>query len=599
MPHKDPAARWQDARDLARELASALAGSHTTATAAAAAQPARRKRLTTIAAATLAILATIGVSTVVWRHATSREARSLVVLPCRAIGGDQQTQAYCDGLAETLSAKLMPLTASHRLQMTSTLEVREQHVANAADAHRQFGATLVLEGSVFRSGDTLRVNYVIVDAVRATQVDAYSTTASASDPFTLQDRVAQWAVSSLALQLNQPEQQALTAHGTSMPDAYEFYLQGRGYLLDPETPARVDAAIQLFERALERDSRFALAHAGAGRAYWLKYEATKDPAWVDRGRRACEQSVRLDPGLSEAYLCLGALKDGAGEYRAAAEQFRRALDREPTSDEAYRRLARAEEHLGDFSAAEQTYKQAIALRPQYWAGHTWLATFYRDRGRYAEAADEYRQAVLLTPDNPKAYSDLGQPYVLIGRYPEAIEAFSRSIALSPTFSAYANIGITYFRMRRFDDAISAFERAQTLRPGDYRGVGSLARAYYWKGDRARARELYARASELVRSDLNVNPRDVDAHIVLADYQAKLGHREQALDELARAGDVSDNPHRLLFEAFVHNQLGDHDSALRALEQAASGGLPHAELRAWADLDDLRNEPRLRALLDEK
>ncbi len=596
---KDPAARWQDARDLARELEWVAAGSHTTAAGATAWPRARRTRAWLLAAA-VAALAAVGTSVLLWRwHQAPPDAPNMVVLPCRAIGGDPQTQAFCDGLADTISAKLMPLTGSHALQMTSTLEARQHKVLTAADAHRQFGATLVLEGSIFRAGDTLRVNYAIVDAVTSAQVAAYSTTAPASDPFGVQDRVAEWAVGALALTLNSPERQALTAHGTSVPAAYEFYLEGRGYLLDPETPSRVDAAIQRFERALERDARFPLAYAGAGRAYWLKYTATKDPQWVDRGRLACEQAVRLDPALPEAHLCLGTLKDGVGEYKDAASEFQRALDREPTSDEAYRGLAHAEERLGDFAAAEQTYKHAIALRPQYWAGHTWLATFYRERGRYVEAADEYRQAVLLTPDNAKAYSDLGQPYVLSGRYPEAIDAFTRSIALAPTFSAYANIGITYFRMRRFDDAINAFERAQALRPGDYRGIGSLARAYYWKGDRARARELYVHASELARKDLDVNPRDVDTHVVLADYQAKLGNRDQAREELARAGDVSRNPHLLLFEAFVYVQLGDRATALRVLEQAAAGGLPAAELRAWVDLDGLRNEPRFRVLLDQK
>ena len=596
---KDPEARWQDARDLARELASAQAGSNTTATAAAAARPIRRQRAMMIATAALAVVATIGVATVVWRGAGSREARNLVVLPCRAIGGDAQTQAYCDGLAETLSAKLMPLTASHGLQITSTLEARQKHVANAADALGEFGATLVFEGSVFRSGDTLRVNYIIVDARTSTQVDAYSTTASASDPFTVQDRVAQWAVGALALQLNQPERQALTAHGTSMPDAYEFYLQGRGYLLDPETPARVDAAIELFERALERDTHFALAKAGVGRAYWLKYLATKDPQWVDRGRLACEESVTLDPALTDAYVCLGTLKDGVGKYTEAAAEFQHALDGDPTSDDAYRGLAHAEEELGDFPAAERTYKRAIALRPQYWPGHTWIATFYRNRGRFAEAAEEYRQAVLLTPDNPKAYSDLGTVEILLGRYLEAIDAFNRSIALAPTYSAYSNLGITLFRMRRFDAAIQAFEKAQALRPGEYRVIGSLARAYYWKGDRERARDLYHEALERARTDLGVNPRDVDAHILLADYHAKLGDRRDALEELARAGDVSNNPHLLLFEAFVYNQLGDRARALEALERAGAGGLPVAELHAWVELDALRDEPRFRALLNQK
>ena len=102
-----------------------------------------------------------------------------------------------------------------------------------------------------------------------------------------------------------------------------------------------------------------------------------------------------------------------------------------------------------------------------------------------------------------------------------------------------------------------------------------------------------------RTDLGVNPRDVDAHILLADYHAKLGDRRDAFEELARAGDVSNNPHLLLFEAFVYNQLGDRARALEALERAGAGGLPVAELHAWVELDALRDEPRFRALLNQK
>src|SRR5213078_4415185 len=101
--------------------------------------------------------------------------RNLVVLPCRT-NGDAATQAYCDGLTDTLSAKLTPLAVARGLQLTSTVEVRQRRVNDAANARREFGATLVLEGGILRAADALRVNYVLVDATTLRQIDAFSAT---------------------------------------------------------------------------------------------------------------------------------------------------------------------------------------------------------------------------------------------------------------------------------------------------------------------------------------------------------------------------------------------------------------------------------------
>jgi serine/threonine-protein kinase len=592
---KNPNERWQDAGDLGREFAWLAAASDSGTRR----QPVRLRRprlLWLLTGIALAVAATFGLSTLWHRRGVTQPRRSLVVLPCRAIGDDAMTQAYCDGLADTLSAKLMPVTGPNGLQMTSTLEAREQRITDAAAARRQFGATLVLEGSVLRSGGELRVNYAIVDTNTSTQLDAFSMTGASNDPFALQDRVTDWAVRALVLKVNQPEQRALASHGTQNAAAYELYLQGRGFLLDPQKPENVDSAIRFFERAVAMDSRFALAHAGVGRAYLLKYITTKDPAWVVRGEGACDQATSLDESLPEAHICLGTLKNGVGSYKIAIREFQKALEQDPTSDEAYIGLAQAQEQLGDLPAAEQTYRHAVALRPQYWAAHTWLANFYRSRARYSEAADEYRQAVRLTPNNPKAYSDLAVAYGSLGNYTEAIRALNKSVELQPTFAGYTNLGATYFRMRQFDDAIRAFERARTFRPKEGTVIGSLARACYWKGDKDRAKALYAEALAQAQTDLAVNPRVADLHILLAEYHSKLGNRAEAFEEVARAGDITSNPHLLLFEAFVYNQFGDRGGALNALELAKKGGLPIAELRAWPELDTLRSEPRFQALL---
>ena len=281
---KDPSKRWQDAGDLARELAYVVDDSHTTSVGTSRRGASRRMPVWAFSAAAAAIVvASIGTAGIVWNGNPIRNLiddpignpirnpqsalRNLVVLPCRA-SGDATARAYCDGLTDTLSARMTPLAVSRGLEITSTLEVRRRGVTDATQARREFGATLILEGGIERAGDQLRVNYVLIDATTLRQIDAYSATSPASDPFALQDRVATWAAGVLALQLNGAERQTLLASGTRAPGALELFLQGRGYLLNYQTPGNIDAAIDMFNRAIALDSRYAPAYAGLGGAFW-------------------------------------------------------------------------------------------------------------------------------------------------------------------------------------------------------------------------------------------------------------------------------------------------------------------------------------------
>ena len=594
---KDPNRRWQDAGDLARELSWVATGSHTTTVNGAPRTPASAWRPWMLAAAAV-IVAAIGTTGVEWTRFDIRNPpsalRSLVILPCRA-SGDATAQAYCDGLTDTLSAKLTSLAVSRGLQMTSTLEVRQRGVGDAANARREFGATLVLEGGILRAADTLRVNYVLVDATTLQQIDAFSATAASGDPFALQDRVVTWATGVLAMKLNTAERQTLTATGTRAPGALDLYLEGRGYVLDFQKPGNIDAAIDRFNRAIELDPRFALAQAGLGGALWQKYEASHDAAWVPQARAACTQARALDPESPAAHVCLGTVALGTGAFDEAGGEFQRALNREPTSDEANLGLARALARSGATDAAEAPYKRAIALRPQYWVTHIWLGTFYREHARYAEAVQQYELALTLTPDNARVYYILGGLYGSIGRYDEAIAACRKSAELVPSWDAYSNWGMTLFRLRRFDEAVNKLEAARKIGPDTYRLLGNLARADYYVGKRTDAMALYQTAIALAEQTLAINPSDVDARVSVADYYAKLGDRDRALAHVnALPADLAD-PHVLLFGAFVFIDLGDRATALTWLERAARHGMAANELREWVDLDAVKDDPRFAAL----
>jgi tetratricopeptide (TPR) repeat protein len=435
-----------------------------------------------------------------------------------------------------------------------------------------------------RAGNEVRVTYALVDARRREQLDGITLTAAAADPFGAQDRLVAWAIEALQLTVGGDERATLAMRGTQATEAYAYSLQGLGYLLDYQRPGAIDIAIGLFRRALDSDPQYAVAHAGMGDAYWLKYEATKDVSNIDEARAACRQALNIRPDLAAAYLCAGTIESGTGEYEKAIALFERALQIDPASDEGYRRLARAQEALGRWDEAQATYTRAVELRRHYWATHVWLANFHRSRGRLADAAREYEEAVALTPDNAPVRGILAGMYMFLGRYDDALQECQRSLDLAPSPITHNALGMTYYRMRRFDEAVTALENARALLE-DYRTVGNLARALHWAGRREQARELFATAIRLGEREIEVNPRNDEVHVGLADYLARVGRGVDALAHLGRAR--LENPHYMFFAAMVHNQLGDTATARTWLDKAVAAGLPPAEVTAWIDIDNLR------------
>jgi tetratricopeptide (TPR) repeat protein len=594
---KDPDERWQDAREVVRQLNlldPAQVGSPMTPTPTPRVQrPRAPSSMWALAGAAALIAVTFAV--VMFRPiagarlpaSANRDplvAPHVVVLPCKPAGDvTDADRAQCDGLGATLTSKLSQLTTVHALQVTPASDVHGRGIASPDAARRQLGATFAVESTLRRSGAGVDFIYALVETHTARTLDTL-TLSAAADALAAQERLTVWVVDTLRLRVAAPERARLTANGTQARDAYAFSLQGFGYLLEYQRPGAIDVAIGLFNKAFEIDPKYALAHAGLGQAYWVKYEASKDEPLVEAARSACRQALNLGPDLAAAYLCAGTVHSGTGEYEQAITFFERALQIDPASDDAYRRLARAQELLGRFEAAQQTYLQAVALRRHYWATHVWLANFHRSRGNYTEAAQSYEQAVALTPDNAPVRGILAGMYMFLGRYDDALREAKASIDLWPTYITHVTLGMTYYRMRRFDDAVASLETARGLLE-DFRTLGNLGRAYFWSGRPEQARTLFTEAVRLGEREISINPRNDEVHVALADYYARLGRRDEALAHLSRAR--LDNPHFMFFAAMVHAELGDASSARGWLEKAVEAGLPPAELTAWIDLDKVQ------------
>jgi len=524
--------------------------------------------------------------------------KNLAVLPFTVVGGDSALTAFGTGLAATLNGKLTQLTEDRSLQVIPASEMRDRGVTTLEQARQEFGVNLGLRITLDRSAEMIRVTYSLIDAKTSRQLRGKTITESMSDVFVIEDSVADNVVKSLEIELPPKERQALDFHGTTQPAAYDYYLQGRGYLQDYQKPENINSAITVLNHALELDKTYAPAYAGLGEAYWRKYQHSKENEWVGQAVESCKRAVALADQQGDGHACLGLVYNGTGDYEHAVEQFQLALKLEPTNDGACRGLASAYEHLGKFAEAERTYREAIRLRPHYWAGYSWLGGFFYRQGRYREAGKMWEHSLALAPDSFVGYNNLGLAYLYQGRYDEAITNFKRSIAVRSTAPATSNLAMAYFNARQFAESARTYEEAIKLDDRNSVVWGNLGDAYYWTpGRRAEAVGAYQKAISLTTGELQVNPRDASLLGYIAVYYAMLAKKEPALKSLEKALRLAPDDAELRFNAaLVHYQLGQKDQALSWLDKALAAGFSQTTLRDTPNFDNLRADRRFQDLI---
>ena len=604
MLHADPSQRYADATELLTELRSVRDSRswEVSPHSLGARLMGRRGELAIGGVLLLAVLAWVTVTQGrPWLYRALHpvpDQKQVAVLPFSIAGADLSTKAFADGLSEVLSAKLTQLTERPQFQVIPVSEVRAKHVVTAADARKEFGVNLVIEGTWQQAGGAVHVMPVLINTASNRQLRANEFIAASTDPIGLEAEVAAGVLKMLEIELQPAERSSFGNQGTAAPDAYAYYLRGRGYLEEFQKPESIENAISVLGSALTEDYRFGSAYAGLGEAYWRKYEHTQDPEWVNKAREACAKATELGNAGAAGGNCLGLIDNGTGKFQEASEQFQKALAAEPTSDAAYVGLGQAFEGLGRLDDAEATYKQTIRLRPQYAAGYNWLGLFYYHRARYADAIRLFSQVVKVSPDSYVGYSNLGGAYSDAGNYQAAVPRLTRSIEIRPTYLAYSNLGTAYFNQGRFADAVNSYERALKLDDRHYAVWGNLGDAYYWTpGGRKDSTPAYRRALALAAKDYEVNPRDALLIGYIAQYHAMLGERGLALDGIQRALRLDPKSPELAFtSAIVYDQCGDASSTLSMLKRAIAGGISVETVRATPNFSNMESEPKFRTLL---
>ncbi len=596
---KDPALRYQSARELKVDL-QRLVSSRTIEF-----QPPPTKPLVSARWLIIPLVLVIGVviGAVVRhrleaRHAALAAPQVVAVLPFEAVGGGRDNQVLCRGLTDLLTTRLTQMSKQYGVEVVPASEVRTQGVNSIEAARQKLGVSLVIEGSWDFAGN--QVMYSLVDARNRRNLSADSMRANVTDVFSVERHVSDSLLTMVAGELRPGEQGTNVAESNPRPDAYQYYARGVGYLQEYQNVSSLEAALAVFQSALDRDSSFAPALAGSAEAYWRLFQETKDEKFVPKALDAARRAKDLNDKLPAAHATLGLIYQGQSKYQDAVNEFRRALVLDETNDAAYRGLASSYEALGNDAEAEGAYKRAIAERKDYWGGYSALGAFYWKKGRYDDAVAQFRRVIELAPENVRGYTNLGAIYILQSKTQPAEDVLRKSLSIAPNYRAYANLGTLLFSERRYAESADMFDKATQLNNRDARVWRNLGDAYYWApGLRAKAAQAYQKATELLTSQLKISPQDPNLMTELAVCNSALGKQKEAIALINNAAAHSKADPEIQFRAAeIYEQGGNHAAALKKLELAVHMGYSVADVQRDPTFEQLHKDPRYQQLVGQ-
>jgi eukaryotic-like serine/threonine-protein kinase len=450
---------------------------------------ATRKRRLVVAGAAVLGLAAIALAATFFRAESTPATPAVAVLPLVDLGGADEY--FADGMTDELTNALSELPGVRVASRTSAFTYKGRRDVDARQIGDQLSVTHLVEGTVRKEGDQLRVSARLTSTRDGLTVWSSSYQRELEDVFAVQEEVARAIAGALEVQLVGNQQ--LVHRGTDDLEAYDLYLRGRHFWRQRGSDGLRKAA-ELFGQATARDPDFAAAHAGYADALGLLplYGPTPFDSVIAPARAAAERAIRLDSSLAEGHATLGQLLRNTGAWKEA------------------------ESHL----------RQAIALDSSYAPAYQWLGEVMYLNGRVDESLETLHTAARLDPLSPIIAMVLSYVYSLAGDLARSDSMADRALELAPdAWPVHAFIGAAALESKRPDRAITHLERAARLTPAlpsAFRGL--LAYAYANSGRRA---EAVAIRDELVRE----KPQSA---IGLAEVHIALGNREESLAMLERA-----------------------------------------------------------------
>ncbi|MGC2398505.1 MAG: tetratricopeptide repeat protein, partial [Acidobacteriaceae bacterium] len=373
--------------------------------------------------------------------------RSLAVLPLENLSGDASQNYFSDGMTDELITDLAQISALRVISRTSVMVYKGARKPLPQIA-RELNVDAVVEGTVLRAGDQVRITAQLIDASTDKHIWSQSYEGELRDTLALQDRVARAIAEQIQINLTPREQAALKSVKAVNPEAYESYLKGR-YFWNKRTADGLRVALAYFNQAIEEDPNYSQPYSGLADTYALlgdwQYAVMTPKEAYPKAKAATLKALELDSSQGEAHNSLAFVLDG---------------------------------YDWDLDAGGKEFRRAIELSPSYATAHHWYAWHLALLGQYDEAIAEMKKAESLDPLSLIINADLAELLVLAHSYDEAIEQSRKTIEMDPNFAmAHNQLAQAYLQKHMYEQAIAELQRAVELSGGCPTCIANLGRAY--------------------------------------------------------------------------------------------------------------------------
>jgi TolB-like protein/tetratricopeptide (TPR) repeat protein len=421
--------------------------------------------------------------------------KSIAVLPFDNLSRDPDNAYFCEGVQDEILTRLAKVADLKVISRTSTQRFKSAP-DNLPQIAKQLGVMNILEGSVQKANDQVRVNVQLINALTDAHLWADTYDRKLTDIFAVESEIAKTIAETLQARLSSSEKRMMAAAPTTDTTAYELYLKGR-FFWNKRTGADLKHAIEYFNQAIEKDPNYALAYAGLADSYTLLsvFSAASPHDSIPQARAAAKKALELDNTLAEAHASFGRILSGY-DY--------------------------------DFDRAIAEFERAIQLNPNYATSYHWISNGpLTARGEFDRAITEGKRAVELDPLSMIDNADLGQIYFYARRYDEAISQVGKAIEIDPhSYIAHYYLGQIYQLQGHLTEAIAEYQKAVEL-DDDPEALAFLGQAQARIGQHDKAQEILSRMTQEAKS------RYVSAYSFALMFIA-LGDKERAIDALERA-----------------------------------------------------------------
>lgn len=413
--------------------------------------------------------------------------QSIAVLPLENLSHETEQEYFADGMTEELIASLTKIGALHVTSRTSVMRYKRTN-KSVSQVARELNVEGIVEGTVQRSGDRVRITAQLIHAQTDQQLWAESYDRELKDVLVLQDEVARAIATEIKITLTPQEQLSLTAVRPVNPGAYEAYLKGR-YYWNKRSAEGIKKASDYFQQAIDQQPNYGLAYAGlADCNSGLSWHGFASPTEaLPRAKASALKAIEIDPGSGEAHASLALVLSHQRNWGEAEKEFLRALQLSPKYANVHHWYGDYLSIVGRQEEAIVEAKRAFELDPLSPIINTWLGLRYYQARRYDEAMEQGRRVLEFDPSFAPAHLLLGQAYVQKGMYAEAISELQSATSLSGDSPIYvAQVGVAYAAAGKNTQALTVIDQLEKMARQKYVSPYGVAQVYAALGDKQNA-----------------------------------------------------------------------------------------------------------------